>query len=67
MNKQNKQFEDLPLILSVNHIAEILQVSKRVAHEIMNENSFPLLRIRRCKRVSKDRFFEWLEKKSKTN
>lgn len=64
MKPQNKQYDDLPLILSVNHIAEILQVSKRVAHEIMNDKDFPLLRIRRCKRVSRDKFFEWLEKQT---
>lgn len=56
----NKEKVDFPLILTAMHISEIMHVSKRVAYEIMERSDFPLIRIGRCKRVSKDAFFKWL-------
>jgi excisionase family DNA binding protein len=60
-------FKNNPNILTAKEIAEILQVSRRKAYEIMELKSFPLVRIGRSKRVSKEKFFEWIshqEKKS---
>lgn len=51
---------DYPILMRVEHVAEILNVSKRVAYEIMDEKGFPLIRIRRSKRVNREDFFEWL-------
>lgn len=56
----HKSFEDYPVILTAEHIAEILMVSKPTANELMEQTSFPLIRIGRSKRVFKDKFFEWL-------
>lgn len=58
--KKDKQ--DFPLILKADHIAEIILVSKRIAYEVMERPDFPLIRIGRCKRVSREAFFQWLEK-----
>jgi excisionase family DNA binding protein len=55
------ELKDLPLILKVEQIAEIMGVSKRRAYEIMDLKSFPLMRIGRSKRVSREAFFQWLE------
>jgi len=52
--------EDYPLVLHAHHLAEIIGVSKRIAYEIMERTGFPLIRIGRCKRVSRDAFFKWL-------
>ncbi|WP_075982951.1 helix-turn-helix domain-containing protein [Bacillus massilinigeriensis] len=52
---------DYPLILNVSHVAEILGFSKKATHELMNSDDFPLLRIGRCKRVTKEAFFQWIE------
>ncbi|MFS1511849.1 DNA-binding protein [Chengkuizengella sp. SCS-71B] len=52
--------ENLPQILTAKQIKEILQISERRAYEIMELRSFPLIRIGRSKRVSKDSFFSWL-------
>ncbi|MBD8033041.1 helix-turn-helix domain-containing protein [Solibacillus sp. A46] len=56
----HKSLEDYPVILTAEHIAEILMVSKPTAYELMEQTSFPLIRIGRCKRVLKDKFFDWL-------
>jgi excisionase family DNA binding protein len=53
--------EDYPLVLKVEQVAQILGVSKRRAYEIMDLKSFPLLKVGRSKRVSRDSFFQWLD------
>lgn len=55
-----KTNEDYPLILTAQHISEILVVSKPTAYELMEQPSFPLIRIGRSKRVLKHEFFNWL-------
>lgn len=56
-----------PIILTANHVSEILGVSKRIVYEIMGAKDFPLLDLGRkgSKRVERDIFFNWLEQKSK--
>ena len=56
-----KTITDYPLILTADHIAEILGISKRVAYDTMEYEGFPLVRIGRLKRVNRDSFFKWLE------
>ncbi|MFS0782087.1 DNA-binding protein [Bacillus sp. 1P06AnD] len=56
----NKHIEEYPLILTAVHISEILMISKPTAYEIMEQSTFPLIRISRTKRVQKDAFFKWL-------
>jgi excisionase family DNA binding protein len=53
--------KDFPIILTAVEIAQILGVSKRVAYEIMDTPGFPLIKIRRSKRVNRDDFFNWLD------
>jgi excisionase family DNA binding protein len=50
-------------MLTVVEVMQILGVSKRVAYEIMEAKDFPLIRIRRSKRVNREDFFNWLEQK----
>ena len=56
----NKQIEDYPLVLTAEHLAEILALSKPTVYELMNHSSFPLIKIGRSKRVLKHEFFNWL-------
>jgi excisionase family DNA binding protein len=57
----NKTVTDYPLVLQVEHISEILGISRRVAYEVMESKGFPLVRVGRLKRVNRDSFFKWLE------
>lgn len=59
--------KDYPIMLTAVEISEILGVSKRVAYEIMDTPSFPLIRIRRSKRVNRDEFFDWIEHQGKVS
>ena len=58
-----KNIEDYPFMLTAEHLAEILTVSKPTAYEIMNLVSFPLIKIGRSKRVLKSEFFSWQQNK----
>jgi excisionase family DNA binding protein len=59
-----KSTTDYPLILTVDHVSEIMGVSKRIAYEMMEYKGFPLIRIGRLKRVNREAFFSWLEKQA---
>jgi predicted DNA-binding transcriptional regulator AlpA len=56
---------DYPIILTSLEVAEILRVSRKVAYEYMEQEDFPLIRIGTSKKVNRDKFFDWLDKKSK--
>jgi hypothetical protein len=56
----NKTRGDLPLVLNAKNISEIMGISQKTAHELMNDTNFPLIRIGKIKRVERDRFFLWL-------
>ena len=60
-----KTKDDYPMILKANDIQEILQVSKRKAYEVMDQEGFPCIRIGKLKRVYRDSFFEWLDEAGK--
>ncbi|MFJ5751615.1 helix-turn-helix domain-containing protein [Peribacillus frigoritolerans] len=56
----HKNIEDYPMILTAVHLSEILIVSKPTAYELMEQKSFPLIKLGRSKRVLRDEFFNWL-------
>ncbi|MED4533586.1 helix-turn-helix domain-containing protein [Metabacillus fastidiosus] len=56
----HKKIEDYPFMLTAVEIKEILNVSKVKAYELMDDPSFPLIRIGRNKRVLKKEFLLWL-------
>jgi Helix-turn-helix domain len=63
MAKMNR--EQYPVVLKVEHVAEILDCSKRVAYEIMDRKDFPLVRpSKRLKRVNREAFFKWFDENS---
>lgn len=60
----SKQQNDYPLILSVVHIAEIMQCSEYLARNLMQSQGFPVVRMGtggRIRRVGRDAFFKWLD------
>ena len=55
-------YDELPLILDVSHIQQIMGISKVSAYELVHSAGFPLIRYGRLIKVSKRAFFEWLER-----
>lgn len=65
MNKRKERatdYDDLPLILDVSHIQQIMGISKVSAYALVHSENFPVIRYGRLIRVSKRAFFDWLER-----
>ena len=60
MNEKN--YDDLPLMLSVHDVAEVLGISKSSAYVLAKEKDFPTLKIGARVVIPRDRFIEWINK-----
>ena len=56
-----KTYDQLPLFLNANTVAQVLGVSISSAYELMHETGFPALRIGNCIVVPKEKFRRWVE------
>ena len=59
-----QSYDDLPLFLNVNLVAQVLGVSISTAYEVMHEPSFPTLRVGSRMVVPKEKFMQWAEEQS---
>ena len=59
-----KNYDDLPLFLNANLVAQVLGVSISTAYEIMHAPSFPTLRVGSRMVVPKEKFMQWAEAQS---
>ena len=57
-----KSYDELPLFLCADHVAELLGISISGAYELMQESSFPVLKVGNRKVVPKEKFRAWVEK-----
>ena len=53
---------DLPLMLSVHDVAEVLRISKSSAYVLVKEKGFPRLKIGARVVVPREKFIEWINK-----
>ena len=56
-----KSYDELPLFLNANFVANLLGISQSSAYELMHEAGFPSLRIGNRLVVPKERFQIWME------
>ena len=59
-----QSYDDLPLFLNVNLVAQVLGVSIATAYEVMHEPNFPTLRVGSRMVVPKEKFIQWAEEQS---
>ena len=59
-----KTYNDLPLFLNVNLVAQVLGVSISTAYEVMHEPGFPVLRVGSRMVVPKEKFIQWAEEQA---
>ena len=59
--------DDLPAIMDLNDLAEILDVGYRRALELGHTKDFPALRIGRCWRVNRDGLHCWHDRQTAQN
>ena len=54
-----KTYDDLPLFLNANLVAQVLGVSPSSGYELMHEPDFPVLRVGSRMVVPKEQFIRW--------
>ena len=59
-----QSYDDLPLFLNANLVAQVLGVSISTAYEVMHEPGFPTLRVGSRMVVPKEKFIRWVEEQS---
>ena len=60
-----KSFEDLPLMLNVQMIANILGITRTKSYELVSSKGFPALKLRNRIVVPKDQFIDWIRQNTK--
>ena len=57
--------EELPLVLSVRDVADILGISESAAYQLFKQADFPRIKVEmRRKLIARDAFFAWLSQQS---
>ena len=58
---QYKSYDDLPLFLNAEMVAQVLGIAPSSAYELMHEGGFPVLKIGNRMVVPKEKFIQWVE------
>ena len=56
-----KTYEDLPLMLSVPEVGEVLGISRAAAYELVRSQGFPHMKIGTRILVPKNKFLAWID------
>lgn len=64
--KRLKNYEELPLVLDVADIQQIMGISRTSVYELVHTPGFPAFRRGRLIKISKKAFFDWMEKGTET-
>ena len=65
MKESYKSFDELPMMLSVSQVANVLGISRTRSYELVNEKDFPKIKIGTRIVVPKDEFRLWIQKQIK--
>lgn len=60
-----KSYDDLPLFLNAEQVAQVLGIAPSSSYELMHEPGFPTLRIGNRMVVPKEKFIAWVEEHTK--
>jgi excisionase family DNA binding protein len=62
-NVENSGLGELPLVLTVDEVAELLRVDRKTAYAVIAAGGLPgVRRVGRSLRISRDAVLEWLSK-----
>ena len=62
-----KNYEDLPLMLTVPEVGEALGISRASAYELVHSKDFPSIRIGTRIIVPKDKLIAWINEQVEVN
>ena len=57
-----KSYDDLPLFLNAELVAQVLGIAPSSSYELMHEDGFPVLKIGNRMVVPKEKFIQWVER-----
>ena len=57
-------FEQLPITLSANQVAQVLGISRANAYTLMHSKGFPTIHIGKRMVVPKNKLIEWMERQT---
>ena len=60
-----KSYDELPLLLTVKQLADLLGVSDSIVYELIQEDGFPSLRIGKRIVIPKEELREWISTRTK--
>ena len=60
-----KSYDELPLLLNVKQLADLLGVSDSIVYELIQEDGFPSLRIGKRIVIPKEELREWISARTK--
>ncbi len=63
MEKQFKNYDELPLMLSVQDVSAVLGISRAGAYELVKSEGFPAMNIGSRIIVPKEEFILWIKQK----
>lgn len=63
MNRKYRSYDDLPLVLSVPQVAEILEIGRNTAYDLVRCGEIRSIRIGRQIKIPKDALIELLQKR----
>lgn len=61
---QYKSYDELPLMLSVPDVADVLGIGRANAYELVRSEGFPALKIGNRIIVPKDDFISWIKRQT---
>ena len=59
-----KSYDDLPLFLNAELVAQVLGIAPSSSYELMHEDGFPVLKIGNRMVVPKEKFIRWVEEQT---
>lgn len=62
-----KTYDELPLFLNAETVANVLGIAMPSAYELMKEKDFPALRVGNRLIVPKEKFIAWVEMKTEVS
>lgn len=60
-----KSYEDLPLFLNAELVAQVLGISQAGAYDLLHNEGFPVLKIGTRMVVPKEKFRQWVERNTR--
>lgn len=61
MKSTYTSFDELPITLSANQVAQVLGISRANAYTLMHSENFPTIHIHKRMVVSKIKLIKWME------